>query len=132
MSCTLAFAICMEESIKGEGKKEIGFDHLIKKILCTEKKLNIKKEILIVFVGGGSLSPKSKVKGFNLDPNLFSIYLKYSLAKASTNFKSFQSRTPAVPPHDPHIVTDFSHDNGLYIWVCCRLLLSSPCRPIYS
>ena len=39
------------------------------------------------------------------------IYLKYFLAKASTNIESFQSRTPTVPPHDPHIVTDL-HDNS--------------------
>ena len=41
-----------------------------------------------------------------------SIYLKYFLAKASTNFESFRSRIPMVPPHDPHIVMDF-HDNVL-------------------
>ena len=43
-----------------------------------------------------------------------SIYLKSFLAKACANFESFQSRTPAVPPRDPHLVTNL-HDNSIFV-----------------
>ena len=38
----------MQESIKGEGEKEIGFDHFIKKYFVLSQELNINKEILII------------------------------------------------------------------------------------
>ena len=38
----------MEESIKGEAKKEIGFDHFIKECFVLSEELNINKEILII------------------------------------------------------------------------------------
>ena len=52
-----------------------------------------------------TLSLKSKVKGSIWSQSL-SIYLKYFLTKACTNFESFGSKTPLVLPHDPHIVMD--------------------------
>ena len=52
----------MEESIKGEGKKEIGFDHFIKKYFVLSQKLNTNKEILIISLVF-FLSLKSKEKG---------------------------------------------------------------------
>ena len=48
MSCTLTCVICMEESIKEGGKKEIGLDHFIKKCFVKSEELNINKEILII------------------------------------------------------------------------------------
>ena len=58
-----------------------------------------------------------------------SIYLKPFLAKACANFKSFRSRTPAVPPCDLRLVTDL-HDNVVKIQCdiqmpCSRCLLQS-------
>ena len=38
----------MEESIKVEEKKEIGFDRLIKKCFVLSQELKINKEILII------------------------------------------------------------------------------------
>ena len=40
--------ICVEESIKGEGKKEIGFNHFAKKYFVLSQELKTNKEILII------------------------------------------------------------------------------------
>ena len=54
---------------------------------------------------------KSKVK--SLISISLSIYLKSFLAKACAIFKSFRSKTPAVQPCDPRLVTDL-HDNVVH------------------
>ena len=48
MSCTLTYAICMEESIKGEGKKEIVLDHFAKKYFVLSQELKTNEEILVI------------------------------------------------------------------------------------